>query len=291
VARVGRIPTVLVACLGAILVLANPSLAAPRHAGTVIDVFPGRHALAKALAKAQPGDQLTMHAGTYKDDVTVATHDISIVGAGDGTVTVDGRCTSQATITVRADNVVIEGITVIGGGFFEIDYQGVGDGDVVADTVMDTCGTGEYGVNLFDTMAVNVAQVTASGFSDSGIYVGGITRLGTQTLYVMDNESFGNARGIIVEDSTDMHIVLDGNDLHDNAVSGIHLTNSDGVTIRNNTATNDGTYGIDLDAGSDKNLVKLNTAMGSQFDLANLGGTKNCFKHNTYQTHQGSISC
>ncbi len=294
-ARTARFSTVLVACLGAVALLAAAAQAAPSRwngarPGSVIDVFPGRHALAKALTKAQPGDTLNVHAGTYKDYLLVTKASITITAAGDGTVTIDGRCLAQATISVRAPNVTIEGLTVIGGSFYEIDYQHTGDGDVVADTVTDTCGSAEYGVNLYDTQAVNVAKVVASGFSDSGIYVGSITRLGTATLYVQHNTSSGNEVGIIVEFSSMMHIVVDRNRVSDNSTGGISLQTSGTIIVKNNTANNEGTYGILADGGSDNNLIKYNTATGNQYDLVNLG-QNNCFKHNTYQTHQGPIGC
>src|SRR5262249_52125995 len=191
-----------------------------------------------------PGDTLNMHAGTYKDFVAISKAGISIVAAGDGDVTVDGRCLATTTIAVRAGEVTIQGIKVVGGTFFEIDYEHTGDGVVADTTVIDTCGDAEYGVNIYDTQAVNVMNVTASGFSDSGIYVGSITRLGTETLYVQNNVSNGNEVGIIVEFSAGQHIVLDGNDISGNATGGIALQGSDNIVVRHNTANDNGTYGI-----------------------------------------------
>jgi len=294
-ARTARVSTVVVACLGAVALLAGAAQATPAshraaRPGTVIEVFPGRHALYKALSKAQPGDTLNVHTGTYKDNLFVTKAGITITAAGDGTVTVNGRCLAQAAIAVRAADVTIQGITVIGGSFYEIDYQHTGDGNVIADTVTDTCGSAEYGVNLYDTQAVNVTQVVASGFSDSGIYVGSISRLGTTTLLVQDNDSSGSEVGIIIEFSSMMHIVVDGNEVSDNSTGGISLQGSDDVVIKNNTANNEGTYGIEADSSSNNNRIKYNTALGNQYDLVNLG-QNNCFRHNKYQTHQGPIGC
>jgi parallel beta-helix repeat protein len=293
-ARTARLSALFVASTAIVALMAGPAGAGPRgiHSmpGNVIEVFPGRHALAKALGKAQPGDTLNMHAGRYKDSVTISKAGLSIVAAGDGAVTVDGRCLTTTTISVRASDVVIEGITVVGGTFFEIDYEHVGGGDVVGDTVMDTCGAAEYGVNIYDTLAVNVAKVTASGFSDSGIYVGSITRLGGETLYVQSNSSNGNEVGIIVEFSAMQHIVVDGNDVSDNSTGGIALQGSANIVVRNNIADGNGTYGILADGGSNNNLIKRNEATGNQYDLVNLGAG-NCYRHNHYVTHQGPIGC
>ncbi len=277
------------------LVAGVPAQAAAMHGsrarpGKVIEVFPGRHAFFKALSKAQPGDTLNMHAGRYKDTVTISKAGLTITSAGDGAVTVDGRCLATATIVVRADNVSIQGITVVGGTFYEIDYEHVGDGVVSAATVSDTCGAAEYGVNVYDTAAVNVFKVTASGFSDSGIYVGSISRLGTETLSVEDNVSNGNEVGIIVEFSAGQHIVVNGNDVSDNEVGGIALQGSANIVVKYNTANDDVTYGIQADGGSDDNMIRRNTATGNQFDLVNLG-QGNCFKHNHYVTFEGPIGC
>jgi parallel beta-helix repeat protein len=247
--------------------------AAPRHARNVIEVFPGRHALAKALAQAQPGDTISIHHGTYRDNVAIGTSDLMIVAAGDGKVTIDGRCRAEEVIAVRADNVSIQNVTVVGGEFYEIDYRfRAGYALVSGTTVLDTCGSAEYGINLFDVGPMAVKHNVGSGFGDSGIYVGGIVDTGGDTLTIARNEVFGSSRGIIVEDSANVSIDVGYNNLHDNQVSGLHLTNSDGILIQYNQASNDGTYGIDLDADSDNNIVRRNTATGNTFDLGNLGG-------------------
>jgi parallel beta-helix repeat protein len=277
-------------------VLMAPAAAASTRPGKTIDVFPGKHALAKALAKAQSGDTLDVHTGTYKDAVVVTTPSIVIESAGDGPVTIDGRCAAESTIAVRAPDVSLfgdftGGFTVQGGQFYEVDFQHVQAGAAAGMTVVDTCGAAEYGINLFDTGALFVHANVASGFDDAGIYVGGITDTGGSELTVSFNEVFGSNRGIIVEDSFGVDMVVESNNVHDNETSGIHLTNSDGIVVRKNTARSNGTYGIDLDATSDNNQVIKNTAKGNQFDLANLGGSGNCFRHNKYKTSQGDISC
>ena len=72
--------------------------------------------------------------------------------------------------------------------------------------------------------------------------------------------------------------------------SGINLAGSVGVVIRENFTRSDGTYGIQLDATSDGNLVGRNSAFGNTFDLSN-SGSGNCFKANRYQTSEGDIGC
>ena len=58
-----------------------------------VDVYPGQ--LAEALAQAQPGQVLRLHAGVYRGTFHPPSgtpgQPIGIVGAGDGAVILDGR--------------------------------------------------------------------------------------------------------------------------------------------------------------------------------------------------------
>ena len=106
------------------------------------------------------------------------------------------------------------------------------------------------------------------------------------------NDLFGNKQGIIVEDSSGVPITLTGNRIHDNTNSGIFLTNSDGVEIRSSrTVHASAGTGIHLDSRSDNNRIEGNTALGNHFDLADEGGTGNCWTNNTYETSTGDVSC
>jgi parallel beta-helix repeat protein len=282
-----RLRLVLLLALAAVQIPGVAS-ASPR---SVIEVFPGKHALAKALASAASGDVLNLHAGTYRDAITISKTNITIRSAGDGAVTIDGRCAQTATIQVDANGFGLEGpLTVKGGGFYEVDFVLVSSGSIGGVTLKDSCGAAEYGVNLFQTGPLKVVGNTATGFDDAGVYVGGIFDTGSDQLLVSDNEVYNSSRGIIVEDSFNVDIMVLANNLHDNVTSGIHLTNTDGIVVRGNQAMNNGIYGIDLDLNSDNNRVVRNTALGNEFDLAN-AGNGNCFKRNTYDSSQGPIGC
>jgi hypothetical protein len=60
--RLAGIAAVLVACSLA----GAPAQASPRAGKAIIEVFPGPDALANALAVANAGDTLNIHAGTYR---------------------------------------------------------------------------------------------------------------------------------------------------------------------------------------------------------------------------------
>ena len=152
----------------------------------------------------------------------------------------------------------------------------------------ETCGSAEYGVNLYDTAADSVAQVVASGFSDTGIYVGEHHRHGTGEVVRHQQREHRQRgrhhRGGLRDDAQrprrqrrTRQRGRSGRPAHERR-----------VFVRVEHGERNGTYGIQADACSDKNLIKFNTAKGNQFDLANMG-TNNCFKNNKYQTHEGTI--
>jgi parallel beta-helix repeat protein len=269
----------------------------PAGAGTraVIEVFPGPNALNDALAIANAGDILNIHAGTYQEHVTVSVDDLTLQAAGDGAVTVDGACATSTTMNIKADGVTVRGLRVIGAGIgfspIEINFSLVASGRALSTTVEDTCGNAEYGINVFNSGTIVIRNSFATGFGDAGFYIGQITNTPLGPLTLAGNESTGNVRGIIVENSTGGKIVVRGNNTHDNQTTGIWITNSNMVHVENNQVTDNHFSGIELDALSDQNLVRGNTAQGHDADLANDGGSGNCFLNNVYTTSLGDISC
>jgi len=292
---------IAVATALAAVLLATPASAGPR----VIQVHPGPHAIQDALAAAQAGDTLNLHAGRYRQPHGLRV-DKSVVirSALDGRVTISGMCKVGTTISVAADNVRLRSLWVVGAasGFSflptEIDFTAVQSGEVTGSIVRDTCrssGRGaEYGVNVFNSGPVKVIGNETFGFEDSGIYVGLISDTGDGTLMVRNNISTGSVRGIIVEDSSAAIAVVDNVFRHnlregDFTNAGIFLHSSDGVRIRDNVVTNNGQDGIALDERSDRNRVIGNDVHQHTTDIRN-DGTENCFTDNSFDTSSGDVS-
>ena len=302
----GRIAGRAIALIAAAMIalLAPPAGAAPH----VIQVQPGPNAIQDALAKAHRGDILNLHAGTYRvaDEIVIG-KTVTVRSAGDGPVTVDGRCQVNSTIRAAANGVRIRGLRVVGAaeGFgdypAEIDFTAVRGGEVSGSRALDTCknasgeGGAEYGISVFSSGPIQVLDNRTSGFTDSGIYIGAISDTGNGTLRVEDNVSWANARGVIVEDSSASIAVL-GNTLHHNrrvgvegsTNAGLFLHNSDGVRIRGNAIAGDDENGIWLDPDSDHNRVVDNSISGNAADLHN-DGSANCFTGNSYSTSTGDV--
>jgi parallel beta-helix repeat protein len=271
------------------------ALSRPTTGRAVIEVYPGPDALKNALASANSGDIVNIHAGVYPEHVTINTSNLTLRSAGDGEVTVDGTCSTPTTMDVQADGTTIRGLRVIGAGqnfAIEINFGQVATGRVLNSMVEDTCGNAEYGINVFLSHTIRVIGNTATGFGDAGIYIGAITSTQRGPLVVQGNESYGNVRGIIVEASSGGKIRVIGNDVHDNQTTGIWITNSDRVRVESNLVRDNSYSGIQLDSLSDRNLIVGNTARGHTYDLINeSGNTGNCWTANVYTTSRGNISC
>jgi len=287
----------LVAAVGILMVVAlAPSGAAVAATNDVIEVFPGPNAINNALDLAAPGDVLNIHAGTYPEQVSVRVDNVTLRSAGDGTVTVDGGCSVATTLDVRAERVTVRGLRVIGAGVgfspIAIDFSGIRQGRVMSSVVEDTCGDAWYGINVYQGGSIRILNNTASGFDDAGIYVGDITSTPFGAMLIRGNESFGNVKGVIVQEiSAATTVQVLANDVHDNDNTGIWLNLADGVGVGRNELADNGERGIDLDLFSDGNLIRDNVASGHTFDLYDGGGSGNCWTGNVYTTSFGDISC
>lgn len=261
----------------------------------VIEVFPGPNAINDALDVARPGDVLNIHAGTYSERVNVDVRGVTLRSAGDGQVTVDGMCTASTTVDVLAERVTIQGLRVIGAGLsgapVAIDFSGRDTGRVVSSTVEDTCGDAWYGINVYGGGSIKVIGNITSGFDDAGIYVGNITSTPFGPLVIRGNETFGNNKGVIVQDSASAVIQVVANSVHDNQVTGIWVNLADGIQVFRNTLSDNGNTGIEVDEFSDDNVIRRNRALGHTFDLYDGGGSRNCWTENVYETSFGDISC
>jgi len=92
----------------AAIVLASPAVAA----AATVDVAPGPGALGAAIRQAADGDVLRLRPGAYAGQVTIS-RPLTLDGGGKATVRGTGK---GSTITVKAPNVTLRGLTVTGSG-------------------------------------------------------------------------------------------------------------------------------------------------------------------------------
>jgi parallel beta-helix repeat protein len=254
----------------------------------VIEVFPGPNAIMEALAQAEEGDVLNIHGGRYPEAVVVSTANVALQSAGDGRVVVDGECSTLHTIHVTGDGVSLSGLVVtgatqvsgvtpaVGAVPSEVYFDQVRSGRLRDSFLVDSCNA-EYGVNAFNSGTIVVSGSVATGFGDAGFYAGTVYQTPLGPLRFENNESYGNFRGVIVYGVFGGRVRVERNHVHDNVDEGIRVNLSTSVLLTRNLVTDNGRFGIHLLNESHDNAVIRNAVSGHQFDLANLGGTGNCW--------------
>ena len=216
------------------------------------------------------------------------TKPLDIIGKKGDRPTVSGGCDADIVIDVQSkgvtlDNLKVKGATEDGGPGYTVNFIGVPSGTCRDLSVQQSCqNSPQYGINLFDAGNIQiVGNRTYGGFRDAGIYVGSTDDTRGKTLLIEDNESDGNNRGIIIENSfsNDQTIVVRNNDVHDNdevpgitaQPTGIFVHNSDNGLYTGNTVNDNGFYGFDVDAVSDNNEFSRQRGHGQRRELQRPG--------------------
>jgi parallel beta-helix repeat protein len=287
------IRSVSIAAATAAVVAALPSAAG----ADVINVHPGpNQPIQRGINQAQAGDTVRVHDGHYFGDVIVNKR-VTLTDAGDGRPVVDGECDEFFVIDVDRNGVVVQGLKVVGAlentGSAEVNFTGRKTGTARDLVLRDTCGAGpnagaEYGVNVYQSERITVEDSNAKGFSDAGIYIGAITETAPDLLLVRNNETFGNNRGIIIEDvAPPAEVITRGNDTHDND-TGIFLHNSDETKYRNNRIAGNAN-GIHIDVDSDDNEFYGNLFSNNSVNVID-EGDGNCGQDNTPEQFNPCVS-
>ncbi len=252
--------------------------AAPGADADTINVRPNRaDAIQNGVDRASNGDTLRIHAGRYKEDIVVDKR-LKLTDAGDGRPVVDGECESFRTIDVHHNGVVVEDLKIVGaeeGGAIALNFAAVEKGTARGLVLRDTCGKGPgagalYGINAYLAERLTVTDNNAKGYSDAGIYIGHIETTGPDELRVSRNETWGNARGILIEEvNAAADVTVRDNDTHDNG-EGIFVHISDAVRFANNLIT-DNAIGVRIDEGSEDNTFNRNTFSGNDTNVDDEG--------------------
>jgi hypothetical protein len=143
--------------------------------------FPHARSLQAAVDAASPCDWIVVAPGLYRGPVMIRARDLHLRGLDRNRVIVEGRHRIGDGITVTADEVSIENLTVRN--FDRRTPNDDADGTQVAWrgvrgwhgrylTVYDTGLLGGYGLWASRSSLGGLDRVYASGFADSGLYVG-----------------------------------------------------------------------------------------------------------------------
>ena len=265
--------------------------------GAVV-VAPGS-SIQAALDAAAPGSTILLQPGVYSEAITISKPGIRLMGMGAGEAAAravviqnPGDEEDGITVTADGDGVEIAHLTVQGFEENGVLLTGV-DGFRLTD--ITALNDGDYGLfPVFSSHGV-VEGCTASGHSDTGIYVGQ-----SEYVTIRGNTTYGNVNGIEVENAS--HIEVAGNETYGNVAGilvvllpGLDVKVSSDILVRNNRAhdnnlPNASDEGFEqfvpsgsgiLVVGTDSTTVQQNVVTGNSFVgiavantglLAQLGG-------------------
>ena len=266
--------------------VAAPS--AERFGRPDIIVHPGT-SIQAAIDAAAPGAVIRIEPGTYAEALTVSKPGIKLVGspgkAGAVVIENPGDEEDGVTVTGAAAGFALVDVTVRGFEENGVVLTGVA-GFLLSDVTAEN--DGEYGLFPVHSSHGVIERCSASGHSDTGIYVGQ-----SQDVSVRHNVAFANVNGIEIENSSDVKVIA--NETYDNVAGillvllpGLDVKVSSGVLVSGNRVHDNNRpnfaapgeiesavptgSGI-LIVGVDRALVEENTVTGNAFTGIAVGST------------------
>ncbi|MCD6461853.1 MAG: right-handed parallel beta-helix repeat-containing protein, partial [Thermoplasmata archaeon] len=188
--------------------------------------------IAEALAEAQAGDTIHIYGGEYGETLEV-TKNITLKGEGTNTTWIVGDG-DRTVVTIGAEGVTIEGLTITGSGSF-LNYSAAllitGEG-VTATRLRITNNTG-FGIYLQGASDITIDNSTIEKCQD------GILVKSSSNITIKDSTLIGNDGGLAVYSSS--RLTVKGNTILNNSYalesSGISSLRLEGNDIKNNTYT------------------------------------------------------
>jgi len=208
-------------------------------AGAVIVVRPGGpiRTVTEALAIAKPFDRIVVQAGTYREPTLVITIPVELIGEG-GPVLQGG---SHHTIEIRADGVVVRGITFVG-----VDPSMTEDRAAIMVNGAGNCRIEDnlvreafFGIYLKSVThcLVQRNRLTTSGHP-SAARGNGIQLWRSRDISILDNRIEGHRDGIYLEFSG--VTIVRGNTVTASQRYGLHFMRSDSCSYELNTFARNG---------------------------------------------------
>jgi hypothetical protein len=170
----------------ALLALAAPGM--PRSFGCATLVvtkakvsYPHERTIQAAVKRAKPCDWIIVGPGVYRESILIRTPHLHVRGLDRNRVVVDGRHRRGVNgIDVRASDVWVENLTIRnfdrttanGENGNQVWWHDAGDWHGNYLTVYDTRSLGGYGLFAERSVSGEWDHVYASGFDDSGLYIG-----------------------------------------------------------------------------------------------------------------------
>jgi plastocyanin len=122
-----------------------------------------------AVDAADPGDLVLVGAGVYREEVKVDTPSLVLRGADRNAVVIDGEFTRPNAVSVTADGVAVENLTVRNARLNGVFWTGVTG---YRATNVTSVNNEVYGIYAFDSVDGLFERSWASGSADAGFYIG-----------------------------------------------------------------------------------------------------------------------
>ena len=237
-----------------------------------------------AIDLAQPGDLILVDPGVYTEEITITTSDLVIRGRDRNTVFIDGVHGLNTGVSVSADGVSIENLTVRN---YLVDAITVGlEGTPIPINRfralhVTTSNTGENGIALRNVTNAEVRQGWVSGHGASGVLVEDCSQcntLITTTLAQFSARGFsvvGAADGVAIFSSTSQNnrvgIVVENspNQPSSGVLIAANLVLNNGfASTPSLDPTNDRSFGVGIHVGGTvstqviANRIRANTRTG-----------------------------
>lgn len=219
-----------------------------------------------AVTAADPGDTITVDAGTYMENVVVD-RALTLQGAGASSTFVDAGNTGAA-FQILANDVTIDGFTVQNGG------SGLNSGIWMGDPMNVTISHNTFTNNMFGIWAdcggncVIENNLFDGNNTTGGSGAGGISADSTNGLTIRNNEFKNEMEGnpILLQAvglGAHTNLEVSGNSLHDNAFSGVYALGVDGGIFTGNTIVATDATGLSFSGGNTNITITNNSITNS----------------------------
>ncbi len=284
-----RLPLLLTLALGACNVAERVSAPSALRFGQPDIVVHTGGSIQGALDAAAPGAVIHIEPGTYAEALIVTQPGIKLIGLrnASGGVVIDnpGDEEDGVMVTDAADGFALMDVTVRGFEENGVILTGV-DGFLLSGITAEN--DGEYGLFPVHSSHGVIERCTASGHSDTGIYVGQ-----SADVVVRHSVAFANVNGIEIENSSNVKVIA--NEAYDNVAGillvllpGLDVKVSSGVLVTGNRVHDNNRRNFaepgEIEAavpsgsgilvvGVDRALVEENTVTGNDFTGIAVGST------------------
>lgn len=211
------------------------------------------------LNVADAGSIIEIEPGTYNEAIVVNKPGIQLIGSADGVIIQNpGDEENGITVNDNGDGFVLKNVTVRN---FEENGVYLTHVDNFQLSHVTAIDNGEYGLFPVFCNGGIIDHCTASGHTDTGIYVGQ-----SSNVEMNFNAAFGNVQGLEIENST--NVTASKNQCYDNSAGisvtflpGLTSTTSINITVSNNHVYNNNHENFSKQDGGFENFIPAGTGI------------------------------